>query len=75
MITFKVMYQETKDQVPTRENTKALYLQATNLVDARAKLASKQPYSDYNIEFIQELTPAHLAYEQESVTDFHLEDL
>lgn len=66
MKTFKVTYQETKTQVPTRENTKALYLEAKDTVEARAKLAE----TPYNIEFIQELSDAHLEYEREHNPDF-----
>lgn len=64
---FKVTYQATKEQVPTRENTQALYIEAADQVEARAKLAANTPY---NIEFIQALSPAHLAYEQEFNPDF-----
>lgn len=58
---FKVTYQETKTQAPRRENTQTLYIKAKDKVEARAKIEANTPY---NIEFIQELEGAHLAYEK-----------
>ena len=60
---FKVTYQPNTQQVPTRENTQTLYVEARELI---AK------YTPYNVEFVQELSPAHLAYEQESNPDFEV---
>lgn len=59
---FKVMYQENATQVPVRENTKCLYVEAESEREVRAKL-SERPIM---IEFVQLLEGAHLAYEQAS---------
>ncbi|RYL92835.1 DNA-directed RNA polymerase subunit epsilon [Sporolactobacillus sp. Y61] len=59
---FKVLYQKSLNEVPIRENTETLYLEAEDIRDARKKLA-KRPY---NIEFIQPLTGKYLEYEQKS---------
>lgn len=65
---FKVLYQESKIEAPRRENTQSLYLEAENKVAARALV---EQHTEYNIEFIQELDAAHLAYEQQQA-DFKL---
>ncbi|WP_432354829.1 DNA-dependent RNA polymerase subunit epsilon [Sporosarcina sp. A2] len=59
---FKVYYQESKTQVPVRENTQSLYLEAESQRDVRKKLLNR----DYNIEMIQQLEGEHLEYEQAS---------
>ncbi|MGF3067202.1 DNA-directed RNA polymerase subunit epsilon [Facklamia sp. P12945] len=59
---FKVMYQESKDQVPTRERTLSLYLEAENRVEAIEKVTQN---TSYNIQYVQALDEAHLAYEKE----------
>lgn len=59
---FKVIYQENKQIVPVRENSKSLYIEADSVVDVRRKLSHKQ----YNIEFIQALSDAHLEYEKQN---------
>lgn len=66
---FKVTYQESVAQVPLRENTKVLYLKAKDIVEAREKLTNSTPY---NIEFLQEISGAHLEYEQEHNPDFEI---
>lgn len=66
---FKVTYQPNPKQVPTRENTQVLYVEAESKVEARALIAEHTPY---NVEFIQELSPAHLEYERENNQDFKL---
>lgn len=66
---FKVTYQPTKTQVPTRENTQALYIKADSIVEAREKIAQNTPY---NVEFVQALSDAHLAYERENNQDFEI---
>lgn len=66
---YKATYQETKAQVPLRENTKSLYIEADNIVEARAKFDAHTPY---NIEYLQELSEAHLADERESNPDFKI---
>ncbi|WP_124058051.1 DNA-directed RNA polymerase subunit epsilon [Vaginisenegalia massiliensis] len=64
---FKITYQESLAQVPLRENTKSMFLEATDKVEARAKFSANTPY---NIEFIQEISGAHLQYEREHNADF-----
>ncbi|MCH4171047.1 MAG: DNA-dependent RNA polymerase auxiliary subunit epsilon family protein [Lactobacillus sp.] len=58
---FKVLYQADKHLAPRRETTQSIYIEAANIVDARA-LVEKN--TDYNIEFIQELSGKFLEYEQ-----------
>ncbi|GEM01214.1 DNA-dependent RNA polymerase auxiliary subunit epsilon [Halolactibacillus halophilus] len=65
---FKVLYQDLASEVPVRENTHSLYIEASNERDVRFKLKDR----GINIEFIQTLAGEHLAYEQQS-EDFSLE--
>ncbi|MCF6136933.1 DNA-dependent RNA polymerase subunit epsilon [Pseudalkalibacillus berkeleyi] len=65
---FKVFYQENLQEVPVREATKSLYMEADSVQAVRAKLADR----NYNIEFVQSVTGSHLEYEQQS-EDFELE--
>lgn len=67
---FKVLYQETEEEVPTRERTKTLYIEADSVREVRKKLADR----DYSIEYIQELDEAHLNYEKQSES-FELENV
>ena len=67
---YKVYYQEDAQEVPVRENTKSLYLEAENERDVRSKLKDR----NYNIEFIQLLEGNYLAYEQAS-PNFKLENI
>ncbi|MCU9612260.1 DNA-directed RNA polymerase subunit epsilon [Caldibacillus lycopersici] len=59
---FKVYFQETKQQVPVRERTKVLYVEANSEQEVRKKLEG----SDYNIEYVQFLNDTHLEYEKQS---------
>lgn len=59
---FKVLYQDTADTAPVREHTQCLYVEADSVREVRNKLADR----NLNIELIQELNEAHLAYEQKS---------
>ena len=59
---FKVYFQELLQEVPVREKTKTVYVEAESEKDVRAKLQPLQ----YNIEFVQPLTGAHLEFEQQS---------
>ncbi|UOQ43195.1 DNA-directed RNA polymerase subunit epsilon [Halobacillus salinarum] len=67
---FKVLYQELAKEVPVRERTQALYVEADTERQVRKKLASK----NINIEYIQVLDEDHLAYEKQS-EDFSLENV
>lgn len=59
---FKVYYQKTKSEVPVREKTNSLYVEAENEREVRKKLASR----NYNIEFVEPLSGPTLEYEQQS---------
>ncbi|WP_349410334.1 DNA-directed RNA polymerase subunit epsilon [Pseudalkalibacillus sp. SCS-8] len=65
---FKVFYQENLFEVPVREATKSLYMEADSVQAVRSALAGR----NYNIEFVQEVTGSHLEYEKQS-EDFELE--
>ena len=60
---FKITYQPTKTEAPRRENTLALYIEASDKVEAR-RLVDEN--TEYNVEFIQELDEKHLAYEKQN---------
>lgn len=66
---YKVFYQERKNEIPVRENTKSIYVEASNEREVRAYLKER----NYNIELVQLLEGAHLEYEQ-SNTDFTVEN-
>lgn len=59
---FKVYYQELPLEVPVREKTKTIYVEAQSEREVRAKLL---PFN-YNIELVQALTGAHLEFEKQS---------
>lgn len=65
---YKVLYQEDKKQTPRREETKSLYLEASSQIEA---LKAVEDNTQYNIEFIQELSGDFLEYEQKN-PDFKL---
>lgn len=67
-MVFKVFYQENTSEIPVRESSKSLYMEAESIRQVRNTLADR----DINIEFIQPLDEAHLAYEKQS-EDFKLE--
>lgn len=67
---YKVYYHENVHQVPVRENTKSLYVEAETEKDVRDQLSGRQMI----IEYIQKLEGEHLAYEQAS-PDFHVEQV
>ena len=56
---FKVYYQESLKQVPVREKTKTLFIEGESVRDVRSKIADR----GFNVEFVQEVTGAHLNYE------------
>lgn len=68
---FKVLYQESTTQVPRRENTQSIYIEAESRVEAIDKVTKNTPY---NIEYVQELDEAHLEYERENNPDFEVVD-
>lgn len=64
---YKVFYQETKDQSPRREQTKALYLKIDAASELEGRIQARQQvekYTNYNIEFIELLSDNHLEYEK-----------
>ncbi|KGA98864.1 hypothetical protein AJ85_07595 [Alkalihalobacillus alcalophilus ATCC 27647 = CGMCC 1.3604] len=67
---FKVFFQKIANQVPVRELTDAIYVEGTSEADVRKKLADR----NYNIEFITEISGAHLEYEQ-AREDFKVESI
>jgi len=67
---FKVFFQEIKTEVPVRERTKTIYVEAESEREVRKKLADR----NYNIEFIQKLDEAHLENEKHS-ENFVLENV
>jgi DNA-dependent RNA polymerase auxiliary subunit epsilon len=61
-LIFKVFVQESADQIPVREKTKAVYIEAESEREVRKKMEG----TPYNIEYIQALSEAHLEYEKKS---------
>ncbi|MDX8044874.1 DNA-directed RNA polymerase subunit epsilon [Gracilibacillus sp. S3-1-1] len=59
---YKVLYQENKTEIPVREHTKSLYIEASSERKVRETLKER----NVNIELIQALSEAHLEYEQQS---------
>ncbi|MFZ3588120.1 DNA-dependent RNA polymerase subunit epsilon [Bacillus sp. DJP31] len=59
---FKVYFQEGTFEVPVRERTKAIYLEAETEREVRRRLADR----NYNIELVQKVTGAYLDYEKQS---------
>ncbi|GEL08166.1 DNA-dependent RNA polymerase subunit epsilon [Salisediminibacterium halotolerans] len=68
-MVFKVYYQETIEEVPVREETKAMYVEAETEEQVRRSLKN----TNYNIEFVTPLSDAALAYEKENNEDFRVE--
>jgi DNA-dependent RNA polymerase auxiliary subunit epsilon len=59
---FKVYYQETLSEVPVRERTQSLYVEAENVREVRKKLAPRK----YNIEFVERVEGQYLEHEKQS---------
>ncbi|NCU17089.1 DNA-dependent RNA polymerase subunit epsilon [Pallidibacillus pasinlerensis] len=59
---FKVYYQEDKEQVPVRERTKAMYIEAESENEIYEKLFE----TPYLIEHIQPLNGVDLEFEKQS---------
>lgn len=59
---FKVLYQKNKEATPIREQTACLYVEADSIPAVHGYLANR----NINIEYIQELTEAHLEHEKQS---------
>lgn len=59
---FKVYVQQNKKEVPVRERTKALYVEANSRIEVFRKFKE----TPYLIEHIQELDGNYLEYEKQS---------
>ncbi|BDH60984.1 DNA-dependent RNA polymerase auxiliary subunit epsilon family protein [Lysinibacillus sp. PLM2] len=66
---YKVYYQQNAHEVPVRENTNSLYLEASSEREVRQYLKDR----NYNIEYIQLLEGNYLEYEKNS-PNFRLEN-
>ncbi|MFD1705735.1 DNA-dependent RNA polymerase subunit epsilon [Siminovitchia sediminis] len=65
---YKVYYQDSVTEMPVRENTKVLFVEAESTHAVRKHLKDRQ----INIEFIQPLDGDYLEYEKNS-PNFRLE--
>ncbi|WP_456275661.1 DNA-dependent RNA polymerase subunit epsilon [Bacillus sp. AK128] len=61
-MVFKVYFQESRFEVPVRERTRTLYVEAKTEREVREKLSDR----NYNIELVQKVSGAFLEYEQQS---------
>ena len=59
MAVFKVFYQENSKEIPVRENTQVLYVEADGVPAVRKYLDDR----NYNVELVQELSEAYLEFE------------
>lgn len=59
---FKVYFQESKQEVPVREKTKSFFIEAESVRDVLTKIADR----GFNIEFVQAVEGAYLAYEKQN---------
>ena len=66
---YKVYYQESITEIPVRENTKTVYVEASSEREVRNYLKDR----NYNIELVQLLEGNYLEYEQNS-PNFRLEN-
>lgn len=71
MAVFKVFFQTENDKRIIRETTMSRYFEAENESEVRKALKNES----YNIEYVTELSPAHLQYEEENNEDFKVEKL
>lgn len=68
MPVFKVFYQKNSKEIPVRENTQVLFVEADGVPEVRKYLDDR----DYNIELVQELSEAYLEFEKQA-EDFKVE--
>lgn len=59
---FKVFFQASINEVPVRENTKTLFVEAETVRDVYSKIAERK----LNVEYIQPVRGAYLDYEQQN---------
>ncbi|SDH88346.1 MULTISPECIES: DNA-dependent RNA polymerase subunit epsilon [Alteribacillus] len=67
---YKVFYQKNFQEVPVRENTDAMFIEAETEREVRRKLADK----NYNIELVQPVSENLLKFEEKN-EDFKVEKL
>lgn len=67
---YKVLFQERLTEVPVREKTKSLYIEANSEMEVRKSLASRA----YNIEFVLPVEGEYLEYEKQN-ENFKVENL
>ena len=65
---YKIFYQESRTNVPVRERTKVLYMEASSVTEVRRRLQD----TEYNIEYIQKIFGPFLDYEMKSIAFFFL---
>ncbi|MCT8139100.1 DNA-dependent RNA polymerase auxiliary subunit epsilon family protein [Anaerobacillus sp. CMMVII] len=59
---YKVLYQERLIEVPVREKTQSLYVEASSEMEVRQMLAQRP----YNIEFVLPVDGDYLEYEKQN---------
>jgi DNA-dependent RNA polymerase auxiliary subunit epsilon len=59
---FKVYFQQSISEVPVRENTKTIFIEAETVREVYSKVAERK----LNVEYIQPVKGAHLEYEQQN---------
>ena len=59
---YKVYFQESNTEIPVRENTKTVYVEAASEREVRDYLSDR----NYNIELVQLLEGNYLEYEKNS---------
>lgn len=67
---FKVYFQESNKQVPVREKTKTIYVEAGSEREVRSKIADRQ----YNIEYVEAVAGNYYEYEKQK-EDFEVLEL
>jgi DNA-dependent RNA polymerase auxiliary subunit epsilon len=58
---FKVYFQESNKQVPVREKTQTIYVEADSEREVRTKIVDRQ----YNIEYVEVVEGNYLEYEKQ----------
>lgn len=58
---FKVYFQESNKQVPVREKTQTIYVEADSEREVRTKIVDRQ----YNIEYVEAVEGNYLEYEKQ----------
>lgn len=61
-MVYKVLFQERLGEVPVREKTQSIYVEANSEMEVRKKLIPR----NYNIEFILPVEGEYLEYEKQN---------